>query len=226
MTADSRDAAADLGDADPHKSQVVGFDLDMTLVDSSRGIIDCMQRALSARGVHASEDQLWPLMGAPLLDNLAFFLPADQVEAAAADYRAAYLIHAVEVTTAMPGAAELVHGIQDFGGVVMVVSAKNPVAVQAVLDHVDIHPDVVVGDLFAHDKAGPLRRHEADVYVGDHVGDMYAAAAAGAFAIGVTTGPHDEQTLRTAGADLVIPALSDLLERLPDLRTAPPSSVR
>lgn len=196
---------------------VVGFDLDMTLVDSSRGIVECMQRVLAARGVTATDEQLWPLIGAPLLDNLALFLPEDEVEDAADDYRADYLVRAVDVTVPLPGALELVRAIHDAGGSVLVVSAKHPTAVRATLEHVGITPDVVVGDLFAHDKSGPLREHGATAYVGDHAGDMQAAHTAGVTAVGVTSGPADAAALRTAGADLVVDELTELVPRLPEL---------
>lgn len=196
---------------------VVGFDLDMTLVDSRRGIVACMQSALGSRGVTATPEQLWPLIGAPLLDNLALFLPENQVEAAADDYRADYLVRAIEMTVPLPGARELVQAIHAAGGVVLVVSAKNPPAVEATLEHVGISPDVVVGDLFGHDKSGPLREHGATSYVGDHVGDIQAARTAGVTAVGVTSGPADAEALRAAGADLVVDGLSELVPRLTEL---------
>ncbi len=189
----------------------------MTLVDSRQGIVGCMQRALAARGVTAAEDQLWPLIGAPLLDNLALFLPDDQVAAAAADYRADYLVRAIEVTVLLPGARELVDAIHDAGGTVLVVSAKNPTAVKAVLEHVGVHPDIVVGDVFGHDKATPLREHRATAYIGDHSGDMHAAKTAEVRVIGVATGPTDAESLLEAGADLVVDDLGDLVARLDEL---------
>ncbi|MBO1753625.1 HAD family hydrolase [Allobranchiibius sp. CTAmp26] len=199
---------------------VVGFDLDMTLVDSRQGIVECMQQVLSARGVTARDEQLWPLIGAPLEANLGHFLPDEQVHGAADDYRSAYLRHAVRLTTALPGAGELVDLIHADGGRVLVVSAKAPAAVHAVLDQVGLRPDVVVGAVFAEDKAVPLRAHAARMYVGDHQGDMYAARAASAYAVGVTTGPHDEAMLREAGADAVVPDLVRLGERLNEFERA------
>lgn len=196
---------------------VVGFDLDMTLVDSRRGIVECMQRVLAARGVTATEQELWPLIGAPLLDNLALFLPDDQVAGAADDYRADYLVQAIEVTVPLPGARELVDAVHEAGGRVLVVSAKNPAAVHAVLEHVGITPDIVVGDLFGHDKAAPLREQGATAYVGDHRGDMQAARTAGVRGVGVTTGPTDAEALRAAGAEMVVDDLHELVPRLADL---------
>lgn len=191
------------------RGPVVGFDLDMTLVDSRQGIVDCMHHALAAHGGSATDEQLWPLIGAPLLDNLGHFLPPEKVEAAAATYRASYLIDAVPVTTALPGAHEILAAIRAAGGRSIVVSAKVEPAIHAVLDHVGLVADEVVGDLFAEAKATALREHGATVYVGDHAGDMRAARAAGALGIGVTTGPHDAATLAEAGADHVVADLAE-----------------
>ncbi|MDE9365046.1 HAD family hydrolase [Luteipulveratus sp. YIM 133132] len=198
---------------EPHPP-VVGFDLDMTLVDSRAGIVACMHHALELHGGSASDEQLAPLIGAPLRDNLALFLPDDRVEAAMADYRSSYLVDAVPVTTAMPGAAELLDAIRERGGRVVVVSAKVEPAIHAVLEHVGLRPDAVAGDLFAEGKASALREHGATTYVGDHTGDMRAARAAGVPGIGVTTGPHDEQALREAGASVVVAGLGEVLAQL------------
>ncbi len=199
---------------------VVGFDLDMTLVDSRQGIVDCMQRILGGRGIPVTEDQLWPLIGAPLVDNLGQFLPTDQVSAAAEDYRADYLRHAVQVTTVLPGAVDLIDRLHADGAQVLVVSAKSTPAVQAVLEHVGLAPDVIAGDVYAADKAVPLRAHGARMYVGDHQGDMRAAEAATAYAVGVLTGPHTEAQLRAAGAQAVVPDLIVLRERLKEFEDA------
>lgn len=201
-------------------SLVVGFDLDMTLVDSRAGIVLCMQRVLDARGVQASDAQLWPFIGAPLEDNLAHFLPADQVMGAVADYRALYPELAVPMTVALPGAAESFAAIRAAGGRPMVVSAKYEPAVYAVLDQVGLAPDIVVGEAFGEGKAVPIRAHRAAVFVGDHAGDMRGAVVGGAFPLGVLTGPHDEVTLRAAGARAVVPDLICFPDWLADYRLA------
>lgn len=202
---------------------VVGFDLDMTLVDSRVGIVRCMQRVLEERGVRAGEGRLGELIGAPLEDNLAEFLPPDQVPAAADAYRTAYLEEAIEPTTALPGAHTVFDAIHALGGRVVVVSAKNPHAVQVVLDHVGLRPDVVAGDRFAEAKAVTLRSEGVVMYVGDHRGDMRAARAAGARAIGVLTGPHDAHALRAAGADDVLANLTELVPILDEFSAARPT---
>lgn len=203
-----------------HPALILGFDLDMTLVDSRQGIVECMQQIFSLRGLQVDEAELWPLIGTPLEANLAQFLPPSQVQSAADDYRVAYLERAVQVTTALPGAADLLDRIHRDGGRVLVVSAKAPAALRAVLAHVGLRPDIVVGGVFGRDKAVPLREHSAEIYVGDHAGDMHAARAASAYAVGVTTGPHDAATLREAGADAVVPDLYVLADRLEEFRRA------
>ncbi|KYH46198.1 HAD family hydrolase [Branchiibius sp. NY16-3462-2] len=204
-------------------SFVVGFDLDMTLVDSRAGIVVCMQRTLADRGVEASDEQLWPLIGAPLADNLAQFLPPDQVPEAVEQYRSLYPRLAVPMTTALPGAHEAFAAIREHGGRPMVVSAKYEPAVHEVLDQVDLHPDIVVGDAFGAGKAVPIREHHATIFVGDHEGDMAGAVAGGAFALGVLTGPHDEARLRAAGARSVVPDLRSFGPWLNDYLSGPPA---
>jgi len=58
-------------------------------------------------------------------------------------------------------------------------------------------------------KAEALVEYGAAVYVGDHVGDVLGARAAGALSVAVATGPYSPAELRAAGADVV---LGDLTE--------------
>ena len=47
----------------------------------------------------------------------------------------------------------------------------------------------MVGDLWSTAKAAALQEQGAEVYVGDHLGDITGARAADALAVGVATGP-------------------------------------
>ena len=89
------------------------------------------------------------------------------------------------------------------------VSAKAEAGVREVLtavglDHGEVAPDLVVGGLFGAAKAATLIGQRADVYVGDHPGDVEAARVAGAISVAVTTGPQTEAALVAAGADVVL----------------------
>jgi len=67
----------------------------------------------------------------------------------------------------------------------------------------------VIGTLWGPGKGAALREHNASVYVGDHVSDVMGARAAGATAVGVTTGPCDEAGLREAGVDVLLRDLTE-----------------
>lgn len=194
----------------------VGFDLDMTLVDSSEGIVATVQAALADWGVSVTRADIWPSMGIPLDQILGPHLPADQVRSAMARYRELYPLIGVPQARLLPGAVEAFAAVRALHGRVVVVSAKTERAVHLVLEHVGLTPDVVAGDLFAADKAVALRAHGVSVYVGDHSGDVAGARAAGAASVGVTTGPVSADDLRAAGADVVLDTLLDLPAWLDD----------
>ena len=69
--------------------------------------------------------------------------------------------------------------------------------------------DVVSAGLFGADKSRVLAEEGADVFGGDHPGDVAAALGAGAVPVGVTTGSHDGRQLSVAGAHIVLPGLTD-----------------
>ena len=54
----------------------------------------------------------------------------------------------------------------------------------------------------------------AEVFVGDHLGDITGARAADALAVGVATGPISAEDLQAAGADVVLPDLFCFFEWL------------
>lgn len=188
---------------------VVGFDLDMTLVDSADGITAALAETGRVFGVPVEQRELRHLIGLPLERTLGYFIEDGRIDEAKAIYRGLYPALGVPAAKLLPGAAEAVEAIHRNGGVVAVISAKIETAVRAVLDHVELVVDDVVGERYAETKGAALRKRQADVYVGDHPGDMIGACSGGAYAVGVTTGFHDAVALREAGADVVFTDLLD-----------------
>ena len=184
----------------------VGFDLDLTLVDSHDRIISAYVRALRDLGVEVSSDELAPHMGIPLTHTAAAVAPAVDADALVLRYRHYYDEPDAPRTQPMPGAAEALAGVRAAGGRTVVVSAKYTPAVNSALDEAGLTAlvDVVYGELFAQEKATALIAQGASIYVGDHPGDMAAARAADAYAVGVTTGANDEGALRAAGAAVTL----------------------
>ncbi|MGW1049303.1 HAD family hydrolase [Streptomyces sp. NPDC002521] len=186
----------------------VGFDLDMTLIDSRPGIHACYVALAERTGTYIDADLAVTRLGPPLLDELAYWFPQEQLPAMVELYREMYPSIAIAASPAMAGAREAIAAVAAAGGRTMVVTAKYEPSAKLHLSHVGIEPDVVVGDLWAERKAEALREYGAGVYVGDHVGDVRGARTAGALSVAVATGPCPADELRAAGADVVLDDLS------------------
>ncbi|MGH3318948.1 MAG: ATP-dependent sacrificial sulfur transferase LarE [Streptosporangiaceae bacterium] len=187
----------------------VGFDLDLTLVDSRAGIAAVADALSAESGVPIDTPAIVDSIGSPLSEELSRWFPPDRVSWAADRFRILYPELAVPRSTLLPGAAEAVAAVRRLGGRPVVVSAKYEPNVRATLEHVGLDVDEVVGSRYGGDKGTALREYRTSVYVGDHRGDIEAARAAGAVGVGVATGRLDAAALRSAGADV---ALADLTE--------------
>ncbi|MEV6814855.1 HAD hydrolase-like protein [Micromonospora sp. NPDC051296] len=186
----------------------VGFDLDMTLVDSRPGIA-ATYRALTERtGVPVDAEAAVSRLGPPLRTEIARWFPPEQVEEAVRVYRELYPAYAITPTVPLPGARAALDAVRERGGRVLVVTSKIGRLARLHLDHLGLVVDELAGDLFAEEKATALRAHRATHYVGDHVADMVAAAAAGVPGIAVATGPCSVDELREAGAATVLADLT------------------
>ncbi|MFF9277853.1 HAD family hydrolase [Streptomyces griseosporeus] len=191
------------------RAPVVGFDLDMTLIDSRPGIRAVYQLLSERTGTYIDADLAVTRLGPPLVEEMAHWFPADQVEAMVDTYRAMYPGIAVPATLPMPGARAALAAVKAAGGRTVVVTAKYEANAKLHVEHLGLDADVVVGDLWAEGKAEALREYGADVYVGDHVGDVRGARAAGALSVAVASGPCAPEELAEAGADVVLASLDE-----------------
>ena len=187
----------------------VGFDLDMTLIDSRPGIA-ANYRELSRRtGVPVDADLAVSRLGPPLRTELAHWFPPEQIEDAVTTFRALYPDHAVTPSRPMPGALDALHAVRARGGRVVVVTSKLGRLARLHVDHLGLPVDEIAGDLFAEGKATALTEHGVRVYVGDHTADMIAARTAGVPGVAVATGPCSPDDLTAAGAATVLPDLAE-----------------
>jgi pyridinium-3,5-biscarboxylic acid mononucleotide sulfurtransferase len=189
---------------------VVGFDLDMTLVDPRPGVVATYAALSAETGVAIDGELAAARLGPPLEVELANWVPADQVDHVAQRYRHHFATLGVEGTTVLPGARAALDAVHLAGGRVMVVTAKSAPLAQATLDRLELPADETVGWRWGPTKGDALAERGAQVYVGDHTGDMAAARACGAVGVGVLTGADSEQQLRDAGADVVLTTLEAL----------------
>ena len=201
-------------------ASTVGFDLDMTLIDSRPGIHACYLALSERTGTYIDADLAITRLGPPLAEELINWFPQEQLAEMADLYRSMYPTIAIAATPAMPGAREAIAAVQAAGGRAIVVTAKYEPNAKLHLEHLGIHPDEVVGDLWAEQKAEALREHGAAVYVGDHIGDVRGARKAEALSVAVATGPCSAEELSTAGADVVLADLTEFPGWLADYRPA------
>jgi phosphoglycolate phosphatase len=187
---------------------VVGFDLDMTLIDSRPGIAATLRAITAETGVPVDADVVVGRLGPKLEEEMANWFPADQVLAVSDRFRELYSTLGVPGTLALPGALDSVRSVRAAGGRSVVVTAKYEPNAHLCLAEVCLEVDVVVGWRHGPGKTDALIEHGAAVYVGDTPPDMVAAGAAGAVAVGVTTGPHPRDELLDAGADVVLESLT------------------
>ena len=187
----------------------VGFDLDMTLIDSQRAILASFAGVAADTGVAIDPAGVLSRLGIKLQDELAYWFPPGEVEEAVRIYRAHYLKLLGPMTLLLPGAAEALAAVRAAGARAVVITAKHEVPARLSLESVGLSPDELVADAHGPEKGAILTAIGAAVYVGDTPADMAAAVMAGAYAVGVATGSFDAAELRAAGAAQVLPSLSD-----------------
>ncbi len=183
-----------------------GFDLDLTLVDTRGRILASTVAAFADLGVEVAETQIVPYLGYPLTVKAAELAPTVDPTTFVDRYRHHYSLEHLAPCDAMPGARDALIAVREAGHRVVVVSAKLDRFVMEALVGAGLADlvDAVHGELFAADKGPALAAESAWAYLGDHPGDMAAAAQAGAVGVGVTTGQYDASDLREAGAAAIL----------------------
>ena len=204
----------------PISAPTVGFDLDMTLIDSRPGIRACYLELSERTGTYIDADLAVTRLGPPLAEELAHWFPADEIPAMADLYRSLYPAIAIPASPALAGAREAITAVRAAGGRAIVVTAKYEPSAKLHVEHLGLAPDAVIGDLWAEQKAVALREHGASVYVGDHLGDVRGARTAGALSVAVATGPCSAAELTAAGADVVLTDLTGFPDWLAGYRPA------
>ncbi len=200
----------------------VGFDLDMTLIDSRRAIMAAFAKVAADTGVPIDPADVDSRLGIKLEDELAFWFPAEQVPSAVRIYREHYLRLAGPLTTVLPGAAEALAAVRAAGARAVVITAKYAVTARLSLHSTGLFADALFADVHGPQKAAVLAGLRAAVYVGDTPADMAAAVQAGARAVGVATGSFTDRDLLAAGADRVLASLAEFPAAYANLRAAPP----
>ncbi len=188
---------------------MVGFDLDMTLIDTVVGFAATLDALGAELGVEFPTAEMTSKLGPPLDLLLEPHLPADQIVGAVDRFREIYPDFAVVPTPAFPGVAEALAAVRRHHGRIVLVTGKHTPNAQLHVDHLGLDVDVVEGRVWGTGKGEVLRRHDADVYVGDHVHDVEGAHAAGIISVSVLTGGCTREELEQAGTEVILSDLSE-----------------
>jgi phosphoglycolate phosphatase len=187
----------------------VGFDLDLTLINSRPAIMAAWSAVAEELGVSIDLDEVDRRMGIKLEDEVAYWFPATGQSEAASSYRRHYVRLAPELTFLLPGAAQALASVRHAGERAVVITAKHPISVEPSLAAVGLEPDEVFAFVHGPEKAAVLTRLAAAVYVGDTPADMAAGVDGGATAVGVPTGSFGSAELTEAGASVVLESLDE-----------------
>lgn len=209
--------------------QTVLFDLDGTLIDSIRLILDSYHHTLTAHGIPPRTDEDWLRgVGTPL--NVQFAEWRDdlgRLEAMVATYREYNLAHHDRMVTVYPGVMAAVGSIRAAGRRTGLVTSKNRQGALRGLTLVKLEAmmDVLVcADEVTNPKPHPEPVEKAvallgadpgtTVYVGDSIHDMVSGRAAGVRTAAALWGPFGREHLELATPDYWLETPADLLTLL------------
>jgi phosphoglycolate phosphatase len=187
----------------------VGFDLDLTLINSRPAIIAAWRALADELGVSIDLAEVDRRMGIKLEDEVGYWFPAAGQPDAAARYRRHYVRLARSLTFPLPGATEALAAVRNAGERAVVVTAKHQVSVEPSLVAAGLQPDECFTYVHGPEKAAVLAHIGAAVYVGDTPADMAAGRDGGATPVGVPTGSFSPPELAAAGARVVLGSLAE-----------------
>ena len=206
--------------------RTVLFDLDGTLIDSVRLILDSYHHTLASHGLPPRSDEEWLAgVGTPLTAQFADWRDdPETLQALIATYREYNLKHHDRMVTVYPGVVDVVRALKEDGIATGLVTSKNRAGAVRGLTLVQLEAmmDVLVcSDEVENPKPHPepvekaVRLLSADpaatVYVGDSVHDMLAGRAAGVRTAAALWGPFGRSHLEGAQPDYWLERPEELL---------------
>jgi len=185
----------------------VGFDLDLTLINSRPAIMAAWTAVAAELNTRIDLAEVDTRMGIKLEDEVSYWFPADMHKAAADSYRRHYVQLAPTMTMPLPGATQALSAVRLAGERAVIVTAKHMVSVRPSLAAAELVADEVFAFVHGPEKAAVLADIGAAVYVGDTPADMAAGRAGGALPVGVPTGSFSAAELTASGAHVILGSL-------------------
>lgn len=211
--------------------KLVIFDVDGTLVDSQEHILASMAYAFERAGRPApSRPEALGIVGLSLPEAMRVLVPeagADEIAQLTSDYKSGHTQHredgsAVARGPMFDGALEAVHLLNDAGYLLSAATGKSRAGLSRFLEAQGIadlflatqtaddapskpHPQMVLNCL-----SGTGVDAQNAVMIGDTEFDMAMGRAAGARAIGVRWGYHEESRVLRGGAERMVDSFAEI----------------
>jgi phosphoglycolate phosphatase len=209
----------------PRRFDLVVFDWDGTLVDSTGMIAECLQRACSDLGLDVPDERsARHVIGLGLVDALRMVAPALPAERYP-ELTNAYRTHFLRGDAAVPlfaGARELLEDLRAAGYMLAIATGKSRRGLERALEQHAVggffactrcadegqpkpHPDMLL-HLMERLDVSP----ERTLMIGDTTHDLQLAANAGASAIAVSSGAHSAAELEATADVPVVASIAEL----------------
>lgn len=200
------------------------FDLDGTLIDSFRAIMDGFNATLPFYGLKPlTLEETKAIVGRPLPETFADMLGKENADDATRTFRKRYKEVYLDKTVPMPHATEVVKYFHKKGCSMGIATNKHGGFSRDIIEHLgwggmigtvvgegDTPKNKPAPDMILKNLSDMSISSEEAIFVGDSPVDMETGINSGVRTIGVPTGYHTGKMLMDAGAERIIDDLSQL----------------
>lgn len=201
-------------------NELILFDLDGTLTDSSEGITKSVVYALKQFGIDEKPENCLRFVGPPLGPELHKVYGIDPDKGVLA-FREYFEKQGIYENKLYPNTLETLKKLKENGHTLCVATSKPEVMARRVIAHfgLDKYIEKVYGASLDEKKSAKadiiqeaLDDHPgmSAVMVGDRMHDIIGAKKCGIFSIGIPSGFGEPDELEKAGADIVLRDISQL----------------
>jgi phosphoglycolate phosphatase len=195
----------------------IGFDFDLTLVDSTFGIIKTVGEILANFDISFTESELKGRLSLPLAE---IFEPwKGQIDKNVAEklYLEMYPEFCLEGAVLLPGVQDATDYLIQRGYSIVIISAKKQANLELMVKYFQLDKFAHFGDAFLSTKSELLREYNCLAYIGDHPFDVVAARRAKCSAIITQTGNSMPNDFMEFPPDFFIKNLLELPETINNL---------
>lgn len=212
------------------KYDVILFDLDGTLTDSSQGIINSIIYALDKLNIPVENtDSLRRFLGPPLHDSFKEFgLDDEEIKSAITYYRERFSTKGIYENQVYDGIIPMIAKLKKCGKRIVLATSKPQKFTDIIMSYfeLDRYFDFIAGSNLdgTRSKKAEVIKYALDscritdiskvVMVGDRKQDIVGAEIAGIDSIGVLYGYGDYDELKTAGATYIVNSVTELKNML------------